>query len=308
MSTFNRLTKVFKVSKEIFFDDSSKFIFFSDCHRGDNSWADDFARNQNLFYTALKYYYNNGFTYIEVGDGDELWENRRLSSIIEMHSDTFLLMRKFHVKDRLYMIYGNHDIVKKSKKFIEKNLYQYFNENKEKYESLFDNIEIYEGLILKYKYSENKIFVVHGHQGDLLNDYLWWLTRTIVRYIWRSLQLLFGYKDPTSPAKNFKRRKSTERRIIDWVKTNNQMVIAGHTHRPMFPNIGEPPYFNDGSCVHPRSITGIEIVEGEIMLIKWSIKTKKDGTLYIEREIIAGPEKIQSFFNNSAKLYKRIYI
>ena len=34
------------------------------------------------------------------------------------------------------------------------------------------------------------------------------------------------------------------------------------------------PFFNDGSCVHPRSITGIEIENGEISLIKWEISTK----------------------------------
>jgi len=76
MSTSKRLTEVFKSAEEILFDDSSKFIFFSDCHRGDNSWSDDFADNQNLFFHALNYYYNKGFTYIEIGDGDELWENK----------------------------------------------------------------------------------------------------------------------------------------------------------------------------------------------------------------------------------------
>ena len=50
------------------------------------------------------------------------------------------------------------------------------------------------------------------------------------------------------------------------------MIIAGHTHRPHFPQPGNPPYFNDGSCVHPYSITTIEINSGEISIIKWSTK------------------------------------
>jgi hypothetical protein len=65
----------------ILFDDSSKFIFFSDCHRGDNSWADNFSPNQLLMFHALTYYYDQGYTYIEVGDGDELWENRDFRTI-----------------------------------------------------------------------------------------------------------------------------------------------------------------------------------------------------------------------------------
>ena len=53
MSLLNRLTEVFELSEKLPFDDSSKFILFSDCHRGDNSWADDFAQNQTLFFRDL---------------------------------------------------------------------------------------------------------------------------------------------------------------------------------------------------------------------------------------------------------------
>lgn len=299
MSTFSRLTKIFNTSKEISFDDTSKFILMSDCHRGDNSWSDNFAHNQNLMFTALNYYYDNDFTYIEIGDGDELWENRDFSEIRKAHSPIFWLMHKFHVENRLYMILGNHDNVKKNRNYLEKNLYFYYDDRKDTNEPLFENIQINEGLILKYKDTENKIFIVHGHQGDLLNDYFWKLARFLVRYIWKPLELRFGFNDPTSPAKNFKKKKDTERNILKWVEANNQMLIAGHTHRPVFPNLHEPLYFNDGSCIHPRCITGIEIENGQIHLIKWSITTKNNGALYVERETIMGPEKLQSYFDNN---------
>ena len=74
------------------------------------------------------------------------------------------------------------------------------------------------------------------------------------------------------------------------------MLIAGHTHRPVFPDNEAPPYFNDGSCVHPRCITGIEIQNGEVILIKWLCKPKDDATLitplFIMREELAGPKKL----------------
>ena len=76
MSISQRLTDVFQSAKELPFDDSSRFILFSDCHRGVNDWADEFANNQGLFFHALERYYAEGFTYIELGDVDELWENR----------------------------------------------------------------------------------------------------------------------------------------------------------------------------------------------------------------------------------------
>ncbi len=58
MSAGERLTKVFNEATEISFNNSDKFILFSDCHRGDNSWADEFTDNHNLFLYALQHYYS----------------------------------------------------------------------------------------------------------------------------------------------------------------------------------------------------------------------------------------------------------
>ena len=44
--------------------------------------------------------------------------------------------------------------------------------------------------------------------------------------------------------------------------------------------------------MHPRSITGIEIENGEISLIKWQIATTEDGTLKIVRALLEGPRKL----------------
>jgi hypothetical protein len=90
-----------------------------------------------------------------------------------------------------------------------------------------------------------------------------------------------------------------EKRIMKWVQASKQMLIGVHTHRPRFPNDGEPPYFNDGSCVHPRCIIGIEIENGEVSLIKWWVKPMASGTLFVTRELLAGPKKVQSFSRKS---------
>lgn len=295
MSTNKRLNEVFKSAEEIPFDDSSKFIFFSDCHRGDNRWSDDFADNQNLFFQALNYYYNEGFTYIEIGDGDELWENKIFEDIRQAYSNIFWKMSEFHKQNRLYLIWGNHNRKWKKKKNVEKYLYQYYNDRNGRNEPLFDGIKVHEGLNLLHKSTNKKIFIVHGHQGDLLNDGLWWLGRFVVRHIWKPLQVL-GVRDPTSPAKNFKKRGEVEKKIIEWITDNTQILIAGHTHRPVFPDNGAPLYFNAGSCVHPRCITGIEIQNGEIILIKWLVKPKDDvgmnTPLFITREVLDGPKRL----------------
>lgn len=309
MSRFKRLTEVFELADDIPFDDSSKFILFSDIHRGDNSWADDFAHNQSLYMYALQYYFKKGFTCIELGDNDELLENSRFADIRSAHSHIFWQLRKFYNEGRLYLIFGNHDIERKDPKVVEQTLFRYFDEHTQRYEPLFDGVEVHEGIVLRHWETASRIFVIHGHQGSLYNDNLWLLAKFFSRNFWRPLQF-YGVRDLTSPAKNYRRRKKVEREIIHWVKVNNQVLICGHTHRPVFPSRGAPPYFNTGSCVHPRCITGIELENGSITLIKWLIKPRSEegGALFVEREVLAGPEKLQSFFpDNTQRKLSRLH-
>ncbi|MFZ3114708.1 MAG: hypothetical protein WA133_00685 [Syntrophales bacterium] len=98
-------------------------------------------------------------------------------------------------------------------------------------------------------------------------------------------------------------------------------IIAGHTHRPVFENLSltermylegrmgsmgrgrscprissDRAYYNTGSCVHPRCITGLEITPGKdgksaFTLIKWGYAAQGAGrTLAIEREELEGNE------------------
>ena len=273
MSAEKRLTKVFNKATEIPFDDSDKFILFSDCHRGDDSWADEFSHNHNLFLHALQDYFSRGFTYIEVGDGDELWENQRFKDIRQAHPEIFRQMKHFHQEKRLYLIWGNHDIDRG------------YERGAKKYESLFEGIKLYEGLILRHSRTNKKLFLVHGHQVDLLNDgrRIWRVNWLFHRYIWKYLQL-FGIRNPASPAKYFKRAKKIDERLKKWAKDKNQILIAGHTHSY---SLVDPPYFNIGSCVYPRCITGIEIEDGQIRLIEWGVKIQeKDDTLYAKKGVL----------------------
>lgn len=301
MTTSKRLSRVLNKAKYLDINDSSKIIIMSDCHRGYGDSGDNFSKNQIIFLAALRYYFNENYTYIELGDGDELWENSDLRQIIAGHKDVFRLLAKFYEKDRLYMLFGNHDIVKRDKKLRDSVLTEYFDNRKKKYIPLFPWIDIPEGLILRYSETNDKILLVHGHQGDFLNDTIWRIARLLVGYVWRPLELI-GISNPTSAATSDKKRNSVERKLIDWTTKNQQILIAGHTHRTKFPQIDESPYFNDGCCVSRRYITGIEIEGGSISLIKWNIKTKEDRTLFVDKEILAGPAKLKNYFNNLSKI------
>jgi len=295
MNTLKDISQVFKSSEVISFDNCSRIVLMSDCHRGVGNWIDNFSKNQNIYFAALTHYYDEEFTYIEVGDGDELWENDHFTDIINVHSDVFWLLSKFFDEDRLYLIYGNHDIVKKDRDFVKSKLYSYYNEPMKKNIPLFQNVKIHEGLILNHRTTDDKIFIIHGHQADFINYKLWRLSRFLVRYLWKPLESL-GINDPTSTAKNYKKKDDIERKLTQWVIKEKCMLIAGHTHRPSFPEIGEAPYFNDGSCVHPRCITAIEIIQNSIVLVKWSVKTKDNGSLFIGRDVLAGPININYYF------------
>lgn len=295
MSTSKRLSEVFNTAERITLDKNSKLIFFSDIHRGDNSWADEFARNRTIFYHALHYYLDEGYTYIEVGDGDELSKNDNFDRIRNAHQEIFALMKAFYDNGRLYMLFGNHDIARRDPSIVQKSLFSYWNGEDNQQKVLFEGIRVHEGLVLRDRDTGKEIFIVHGHQGDFMNDTLGLVSQLLLRKLWRPLQL-YGFQDPTRAATNNEMRIKVEEKIIDWIITNQQPTLCGHTHRPNLPVNGGPPYFNTGSCVHPRWITGIEIINHQIMLVRWMVNSDKLGILRVERDILAGPRKLGDFF------------
>ena len=294
----SRIEQVYEQSDVIPISKNGNYVFFSDCHRGVGSWNDNLAANQNLVSTALNYYYEAGFTYFELGDGDELWENRKPGKIIAAHSDIFWLMRKFYRDNRLYMLYGNHDVKKKKKNFVSKYYAEFWNECTREMEPLFPELQIREGLRLKLE-SGQELFLIHGHQRELWNDYLYRVTRFMVRYLWKPLEK-WSLNDPTRPAANYKTCEHEEQRLCSFAKNKGLIVIAGHTHRPVLQKAQSGSYMNDGSMVHPRCITAIELTRGRFSLVKWSVCSRKDGTLYVNREVLDGPERLDDSLSGLA--------
>lgn len=287
-----KLDKIYSKSKKLSIDGQTKIVIMSDCHRGAGDNYDNFMKNRNIFQSALLHYYHHGFTYIELGDGDEMWEVENYKEIIKEHFDTFQLLKKFYDENRFYMIYGNHDLCKKSKRVLKKYFY-YKNDTSKNEELLLNNLEVYESFILDYQGYE--IFMIHGHQVDFMNSTFWRVTRFLVRHIWRHLEH-FGIKDPTNTAKNYHVANQVEKKLTKWSKEHNKILIAGHTHRPSYPKIGQELYFNDGSCVHPNGITCLEIENGKITLVKWRFSLKQEQLISVEREVIEGNEMITRFF------------
>ncbi len=286
------ISNAYNKAESLCIDTNSRLIFFSDMHKGDNSYADDFAHNMKIYEHALNYYYQEDYTYFELGDGVELWENKSFTPIYNAYKSIFDLQLKFHKENRLHLLFGNHDMVFKDKNVVEKMLNKFFIDKQSKDKKILFDVDFKESILLEVEGTEKSILLIHGHQADFMNYVLWKFSRFLVRYLWMPLQKNFAIKDPTSPAKNYKNSISVERTLKKWIfNNNNQMIICGHTHRPQFPDAGEIPYFNDGSCVHPKSIIGIEIKNLEIALVKWHLIGNK-----ITKSVLEGPKNLDLYW------------
>ena len=284
--------------KHLTLNPGMKIIVMSDMHRGDGSGADDFAQNSLIYRCALEYYLANGFTYIELGDAEELWENDNFDQIYITHTSVYEHLAKFHNPDpektRYLKVWGNHDL--------------YWKDNEAVYQQLFPGIQIYEGIILN-----SNILMIHGHQADpKCSGEIATISKFFVHSFWTEFQRL-GAKDPTRAATNPGICNEVDDRLHDWATHNDKgiaTIIAGHTHRAVFENLSitergyleskvkteiikiknEPDkcYFNSGSCVHPQGITGIEITFEEalkLILIEW-IYAVEGNALTIRRYLI----------------------
>ncbi len=294
MRTECKLTKAYENAKIKYFDNESKYIIFSDCHRSDGSRSDEFTRNQNIFLYALEYYYQNGFSYLEAGDGDELWEHPKFRYIRKAHYYVYDLMKKFYDEDRLDILYGNHNIYLKNEDYLKRFFYTYYNDSKEQTMDFFQGLKPCEAVLLKHKNTAQEFLVLHGHQGDFPNDQLWFFSMLSLKFLWRYIHAV-GATSPASPVKNITRQHKIEKNFNKWIEKNKTAVICGHTHRYKFPKQGEPPYFNSGCCIYPDNITGVEIQNGEIMVVRWKVAPNEDGLLKISRFIIRGPMPLSSF-------------
>lgn len=281
MSCEKRLDHAFHDAPTLPLTPCSKYVLFSDCHRGNGTNNDNFLKNQHLYLAALRHYFVENYTYIELGDGDELWENRKMEQIKEIHSEVFEQLSRFYRENRLYMIYGNHDIVKKSTSFSKKKCASFYCSSKLCSKPLFPGISFYSGLILENASNGRRLYLTHGHQASLLNSTLWPVNRFLVRYIWKPLEQI-GILDPTSAAKNYTAKQRTEKKLANWAEKKGRTLITGHTHRPMA-GADDSPYLNTGSCVHPYQITCIEIEQEKLSLVKWYMDARSNGNLYVER-------------------------
>ena len=284
MSTETRLNSAFNGCLHLSADNSSRFVFMSDVHRGIGDGADDFSQNSALWHAAMEHYWREGYTYFELGDGDELWENRRFHQILKAHREVFAVMERFYRANRLYMLYGNHDIMKRDEKWRKKNLQGCLLPNSRICVPIFNNLQIHEAIVLDG--ADGKTYCLcHGNQGDFFNSTLWRFSRAFVHTLWAGLQI-FGMREPFRTSQNPDKLHQVDQKLEKWAEKHGCILIAGHTHRPYLGSLSNKGYVNDGCCIHPGEINAVEMINGKLQLVQWSVRSRADGVLYAGRTVL----------------------
>lgn len=292
------------------FSDKDKFIIFSDQHKGTKNGADLFATAERNYLAALDYYYENNFRFINLGDCEELWGNS-IDSVRRNNLPAFDKEKKFVFRDSYVKIFGNHDLYWDNSPLAGIALQEVFGQR----------FKVYEGAVLQIEHGQRtfRIFLTHGHQGDLQSDGNWF-SKWFVSNIWAPLQM-YMHINSNTPSVNDTLKSLHNEFMYDWsIQQTDLLLITGHTHQPVFkslthleklykdlngldksdeenikilqaqiqglirkgaaaPNFNfyKPAYFNTGCCCFDDGdITGIEIEDGYIRLIKWEYE--KDTT------------------------------
>ena len=206
---------------------TEKIIVFSDLHKGRGDDADDFRRCEHSFTMALGWYLENDYKLFLLGDVEELWEENP-EDVLEHYADVLALEAEFRRRGGLERFWGNHDDLWGSEGNVRTHL--------QRKEALGSGLRVREALRLEVAWpgrGKGTIFFVHGHQGTTASDILGPLSRWPVRHIWRRVQRKTGWS-ATTPAQNYALRAEHDVAMTLWAAKRRVVLIAGHTHRPVF--------------------------------------------------------------------------
>lgn len=296
----------------------ARFIIFSDQHKGGKDGADDFMAAEANYMGALRYYYDKNFTFINLGDCEELWESTP-ATVIRENRASLLEEARFLQQQRYYRVFGNHDLE-----------WHYAVPRQQFLKGIFGKrLKVYEGIVLQTRYQDQdyRVYLTHGHQGDLRSDGNAF-SKWFVAAIWTPVQRFFDIRmDTLSDSFDLADRHNII--MYEWSRQYEKtFLISGHTHKPVFASLdhidrltkqldkarslgdaqqvdilqkalaareaeyagkqvvktmAHPSYFNTGCCCFSDGdITGIEIADGFIRLIKWKKETGTPSRIVLE--------------------------
>lgn len=294
-----------------------KIIIFSDLHKGNKKRSDDFAPAEKNYLAALDYYNQQGYTLIMLGDSEELWKFN-LFTVHKNNHPSFDKEKEFLQRDAFIKIFGNHDVFWNNDPFAPLQLLSIYGQQFRIYEGAIlrfrrdkKPIDIFlthghqgDGQSDGNKFSAWFVSKIWGPLQSFLqlnintpafNDVLK-TEHNQFMYEWSSVQkdilLITGHTH--QPV--FESMTHLERLYKQLLIARQQNDTAGISNlqdeitfrRQEFNHVSEdylhlkPTYFNSGCCCFSDGdITGIEIEEGEIRLIRW----KQENTVF-QRDVL----------------------
>ncbi|GAB4093913.1 metallophosphoesterase [Flaviaesturariibacter terrae] len=295
---------------------SGKFIIFSDQHKGTRNGADDFANCEPAYLAALAHYNSEGFHYIALGDCEELWENSWLG-VSKAQAPSFAAERAFLDRGAFTKIFGNHDLLWDNDPLAPVYLRSAFGSSVPIYEGVLLRTEtpkgpleifcthghqgdevsdgnwfskffvarvwapfqswlqinpntpaydttlktLHNSMMYEWSAAQPNLLLITGHTHQPVFESL-----THIERLYRQLLYARADNDPSVPAieAEIKKRQFEYSRVSeDYLKL-------------------KPSYFNSGCCCFSDGeITGIEISEGQLRLVKW----RREGT-EIKRDVL----------------------
>jgi len=282
-------------------------IIFSDHHKGARDGSDDFAVCEENYLAALDYYNNKKFFYISLGDTEELWENT-IFGVLKFNRNTFEKERLFVDRDALCKVYGNHDLLWDNDPLAPlylKNMYgksvkifsgvvlrstyadgcsiDIFCTHGHQGDSQSDGNKFSKWFV-SYIWGPLQSFLRINTNSPATNDQLKSLHNQFM-YEWSASQknivLITGHThQPVFNSLTHLERLYLARHIaiakgdqetIDAIDKEIPRRKQEYDHVQMNYESLKPTYFNSGCCCfEDGTITGIEIADGFIRLIKWS--------------------------------------
>ncbi|HYF32011.1 MAG TPA: metallophosphoesterase [Chitinophagaceae bacterium] len=301
----------------------NRFIIFSDHHKGTRDLADDFRLAEANYLAALKHYYDNGYTLICLGDCEELWENEP-KALMEPNKKVFEAEIKFLNAGRYHRVFGNHDLEWKYDFPRALYLKPVFGDNlkvceglilKTKYNGHDYSIFMTHGHQGDQRSDGNAFskWVVAAIWTpiqrfleiniDTVSDSIELVDKhNIIMYQWSATQKNLVFISGHTHKPVFASMDHVERltRQIDAAEAagNTELVTslkaelekrrAEYAGKQFLKTMVIPSYFNSGCCCFfDGDITGIEIAEEEIRLIKWEDKSGAPSRKILERSPLA---------------------
>ncbi len=283
-------------------------IVFSDQHKGGRNGADDFAICEATYMDALDYYNSNEFYYVNLGDSEELWENS-IATVMQQNKACFAKEKLFVERNSYCKIIGNHDLYWSNDPFAQVQIKKMYGQEIKIFEGISLRVQLaakhfdifcthghqgdaqsdgnwFSKWFVSWIWGPLQSFLEINTNSPSFNDDLK-THHNHIMYEWASQQknvvLITGHThQPVFNSLTHLERlylhledalEKKDAAAVAKIKTEiprrkREYDFVNHSFRNM-----NPSYFNTGCCCfQDGTITGIEIAEDTIRLIKWKMQ------------------------------------